>query len=314
MVDLHEPVLVRPVLEFLLHRPDGVYADLTVGTGGHAEAILRALGPGGRLICADQDPEVLEIARRRLEALESRGDAQAGEHGEGVRALHERVHFHRASFSDFDRVLAAEGLGAVDGILLDLGLNTWTLARPEVGQSYQTEGPLRMVVDPDLTVTAEQFLARAREEELARVFTEFAEVRRPRLYARRIVEARRQRPLRTTADLVRVLSGGKPGALPASELSRLFQALRVEVGREMERLDLFLERAGDWIRPGGRLVILSYASHEDRRVKDLTRRGEGTPGAFVPLLRSPLRPGEDEVRTNRRARSAKLRCFERRDT
>ena len=108
------------------------------------------------------------------------------------------------------------------------------------------------------------------------------------------------------------LVGARPGDPGPSEMSRLFQAIRVEVNHEMERLDRFLERAADWIAPGGRLVIISYASHEERRAKGLARRGEGTPEAFMPLLRSPVRPGDDEVLRNRRARSARLRCFERR--
>ncbi len=290
----HEPVLVRETVECLVHRPDGTFADVTVGTGGHAEAILGALGPGGRLIGVDQDPTVLAIAKQRLEA-----------HGD-------RVHLYRASFSDFDRVLAAEGLDAVDGILADLGLNTYTLARADLGLSYQLEGPLDMRVDPDLTRTAADFLARAAEEDLVRVFRDHGDVRRARLFASRITGARRERPIRAVSDLVRALSGDRPGAVPAGELSRLFQAIRVEVGQEMERLERLLERAGDWIRPGGRLVVISYGSHEDRRVKEMSRRGEGNPGAFRPLLRNAVRPGTEEVLRNRRARSAKLRCFERR--
>ncbi len=276
----------------LVHRPDGAYLDGTVGTGGHAEAIVAALAPTGRLICLDQDPDPLAVARKRL------GD-QGG-----------RIHFHRGSFSDTDRVLAAESLAAFDGIVLDLGLNSWSLAQPAKGLSYQLDGPLTMDLDPDLGGDASRLLAEAGEEDLVRLFTEYGDVRRPRLFAQRLLRFRAQRPLRTTGDLVRALQV-RPGDPGPGELSRLFQAIRVEVNREMERLDRFLERAGDWIAPGGRLVIISYASHEERRVKGLARRGEGAPEAFRPLLRSPIRPGDDEVERNRRARSARLRCFER---
>jgi 16S rRNA (cytosine1402-N4)-methyltransferase len=289
----HEPVLVEEVVSALVHRPDGIFLDGTVGTGGHAEAILNVLSPSGRLICLDQDPDPLAIAKERL-----------GERGE-------RVHFHRGDFSDLDRVLAKESLAAFDGILLDLGLNSWSLAQPAKGLSYQLDGPLTMDLDPDLDRDAARLLAHAGEEDLVRIFAEYGEVRRPRLYAGRLRRAREHRPLRTTGDLVRALQG-RPGDPGPSEMSRLFQAIRVEVNHEMERLDRFLARADDWVAPGGRLVIISYASHEERRVKGLTRRGEGTPEAFAPLLRSPIRPGDDEVGRNRRARSARLRCFERR--
>jgi 16S rRNA (cytosine1402-N4)-methyltransferase len=294
VADLHVPVLVAEVVEALVRRPDGTYADGTTGTGGHAEAILHALSPQGRLICVDQDPDALDVARGRL-----------GEQGG-------RVSYHRGSFHELGAAFAAVGVSAVDGILLDLGLNSWSLAQVGKGLSYSVDGPLRMDLDPDGGRTAADFLATASFDELVRVFTEYGDVRRPRLFARRILEARRRRPLRTTGDLVRALVGEAPGSVGADEFSRLFQAIRVEIGLEMERLERFLERAADWIVPDGRLVVISYASHEDRRVKGLTRRGEGSPGAFRPLLRSPLRPGEEEVHRNRRARSARMRCFERR--
>jgi 16S rRNA (cytosine1402-N4)-methyltransferase len=291
----HEPVLVREVVEALVHRPGGIYLDGTVGTGGHAEAILGALTPAGRLVCLDQDPDPLAVARERLRE-------QGG-----------RVCLRRGSFSDLDCVVAEEAPGGFDGILLDLGLNSWSLAQPGKGLSYQLEGPLTMALDPDLGRDATRLLAEISEEELVRLFAEYGEVRRPRLFAHRLLRAREHRPLRTTGDLVRALLA-RPGDPGPGEMSRLFQAIRVEVNHEMDRLDRFLERAADWIAPGGRLVIISYASHEERRVKGLHRRGEGTPEAFLPLLRSPVRPGDDEVRRNRRARSARLRCFERRGT
>lgn len=294
MDEPHVPVLVAEVVAALVWRPDGTFVDGTCGTGGHAAAILEALSPRGRLICVDQDPDALQVAQGRL-----------GEQGG-------RVSFHRGSFHELGAALAPVGVSAVDGILLDLGLNSWSLARPEKGLSYSIDGPLRMDLDPDVGRTAGDFLATASFDALVRVFTEYGDVRRPQLLARRVLEARRRRPLRTTGDLVRALAGDAPGSVGPSELSRLFQSIRVEIGLEVERLERFLERAADWTRPGGRLVVIAYASHEDRRVKGLARGREGTPEAFRPLLRSPLRPGDEEVRRNRRARSARMRCFERR--
>lgn len=293
MAGLHEPVLVSEVVAALVHRVDGIYLDGTVGTGGHAEAILGALSPRGRLICLDQDPDALEVAKARL-----------GEQGG-------RVSYHRGSFSDLDPVLSARGITALDGAVLDLGLNSWSLAQAGKGLAYTVDGPLRMDVDPDLGRTAADLLREEGEEALVRIFVEYGGVRRPRLYARRILQARERRALATTGELVRALDGGRPGSTGADELSRLFQSLRVEVCREMERLERFLDRAADWIAPGGRLAILTYGSHEEIRIKDRIRTGEGTSGAWKPLLRKPIRPGAEEVRRNRRARSAKLRVFER---
>jgi 16S rRNA (cytosine1402-N4)-methyltransferase len=293
VIDWHVPVLVDEVLGHLLWRPDGVYLDGTTGTGGHAEAILRTLPPPGRLLCIDQDPDVLAVAQARL-----------GDHGG-------RVHFYRANFAELDPILSEEGIPHFDGILLDLGLNSYSLAQKDKGLSYQTDGPLSMRCDPTLPETAADILARRSEEELARIFTDFGEARRPRLYARRVVEARKLRPLDTTAALVRALLGGHPGQLTPAELSRLFGALRVAVGREMERLDEFLRRCPEWIGPSGRLAIIAYASHEDRRIKHLTSPGEGTPQPFRPLHRGAIQAGPEEIRQNVLARSAKLRCFER---
>jgi 16S rRNA (cytosine1402-N4)-methyltransferase len=293
VVNLHEPVMVRPVLDLFVHRLDGVYLDGTAGTGGHAEAILQRLSPLGRLICLDQDPDVLVVARERLAPF---GD---------------RCRFHRGSFSETGDFLAAESLTAVDGILLDLGLNAWSLVQPGKGLSYLMDGPLRMNVDPDLPRSAAEVIGRASEAEMVRVFTEYGGVRRPRVYARRVVAARGKQTIRTTYELVRAFTGSTPGDPGPAELSRLFQALRVEVGREADRLERFLGRAPGWVSPGGRLAILSYASHEDRRVKEWSRRWRDDPDGFVPLHKGVIRPDAEEVLRNRKARSARLRVFER---
>jgi len=283
--------MVREAVEHLVVDPDGSYVDGTGGTGGHSAAILRALSAVGRLVVVDQDPDALAVARARL----------GGES--------ERVRFHRGSFHRLDEALSAAGLEAVDGILLDLGLNSWTLARPEKGLSYTVDVPLGMALDPDLRRTAADLLANVTENQLARLLAEYGGVRRARLFARRIVEARRRAGLRTTGDLVRAVQGGVPGSVREDELSQIFQAVRVEVGEEMARLEEFLARVGEWVKPRGRLVIISYGSHEDSRAKDFARSGEGSPGGFGPLLRKTLRPGEEEIRRNRRARSARMRVF-----
>jgi 16S rRNA (cytosine1402-N4)-methyltransferase len=284
LVLYHVPVLVKEVVSTLLHRLDGVYCDATAGTGGHTLALLEALGPQGRVISLDQDPVTLEVARERL-----------GDQGE-------RVRFHRGSFSNLGDVLRAESLD-------DLGLNTYTLSRPEAGQSYLFDAPLDMAVDPDVPFNAADYLARASESELADVFHRFGDLRRSRVYAERIVHARRRSPIRTTFDLVRAVKGDLP--LPPAELSRIYQAIRVVVLQELERLEQFLDGLPEWIAPGGRVAIISYASHEDRLVKTRLHRQKGPTAAFSSLTKKPIVPGSEEIANNRRARSAKLRVFER---
>ncbi|MCA9728684.1 MAG: 16S rRNA (cytosine(1402)-N(4))-methyltransferase RsmH, partial [Candidatus Eisenbacteria bacterium] len=221
-----------------------------------------------------------------------------------------RVRFHRTSFSNLGGVLRAEGLVGCDGILADLGLNTFTLDRPESGQSYLHDVPLDMAVDPDVPFNAAEYLARVRESDLDEVFRRFGDLRRARLYARRIVEARERAPLRTTFDLVRAVRGPEP-PLPPAELSRIYQSIRVVVLQEFARLEQFLDGLPDWVAPGGRVAIISYASHEDRIVKSKLHGAKGPTAAFQSLTKKPIVPGTAEVARNRRARSAKLRVFER---
>lgn len=292
MIELHVPVMVPEVLEALITDPAGLYGDLTTGTGGHLEAIQSRLLPKGRLIALDQNPAVLEIARGRLK--------------EGLAG----VRFIRGSFDRLDALgldLAAEPL---DGALLDLGLNSRLLETSELGLSYSYDGPLDMRVDPDLDLRADQLLKRATLEELTALFREEGDLRRAPLYARRIVDARGRAPLATTFDLVRALRGPEDEPLSPAELSRCFQALRVRINDEVGRLRRFLEQAPGWIRPGGRLVILTYQSHEDRVIKELLHGGPEAP--FQPLSKKPLAPTPEEVRRNSRARSVKLRGYARR--
>lgn len=295
LADLHVPVMVGEVLEFLLHDSAGVYCDATTGTGGHSKEILERLASPGRLICLDQDPVALDVARERLE---NTGD---------------QVRFHRGSFSRLDLVLRSEGLDGFDGILADLGLNSYTLDRPDAGMSYQQDVPLDMAVDPDVPRNAAELVQSASQSELAELLREFGDLRRAELYARRIVDARRG-GLETTGDLVRALRRVDERRIDrnvdAGELSRIFQALRVVVLEEMPRLDALLAHAHEWLRPGGRLVVLSYAGHEDRKLKVWSKENTGSEGDFIALQKKPLAPGREEVGRNRRARSAKLRAFE----
>lgn len=306
----HQPVLPSEVLAFLEPRAGGVYLDGTIGGGGHARMILEACGPAGRLIGLDRDPEALARAR---EVLAPFGD---------------RVILRHANYADADRVLADLGIEGLDGMLLDLGVSSYQLDAPGRGFSFREEGPLDMRMDPSEGLTAAEVVNGFDVRELTRIFREYGEERHAGRIARRIVAARQKAPLTTTrqlADLVRetVPGGSIPGRIhPAT---RVFQALRIFVNRELDHVALGTAGGIDLLKPGGRLVVISFHSLEDRIVKRLFR--EEAKGCICPpglpvcacghqprvelLTRQGVRPGGEEVAANPRARSAVLRAVRR---
>jgi len=275
-------------------RPERLYVDGTVGEGGHAEAILRRTSQRGELWGLDRNPMVLQVAAGRLAPFTSR-----------FRLMH-------ASFARLGELLAARTPPRTAGILLDLGLSLYLLRRSGRGFSFQEDEPLDMRLDPTAPgPTARQLLQDSSREELERIFREYGEEPQARRLARVLVEGRRRRPLATTAHLVQVVqetlgSGRRGRHHPAT---RVFQALRLAVNRELEELEAFLEGAPTWLEPEGRLVIISYHSLEDRMVKQRFLSWERA-GLMVRLGRKPLTPTPAEVARNPRARSAKLRVAE----
>jgi 16S rRNA (cytosine1402-N4)-methyltransferase len=285
---VHRPVLLAEVLEWLAPREGAVIVDGTAGAGGHAAAIARRVGPGGRVIGLDRDPDMLALARAAT------GDLP-------VTLVH-------ASYDDLDEVLARLGLPRVDGILLDLGLSSDQLAWSHRGFSFAADGPLDMRFDPDSDTTAADLVNRLPANELADLFYELGEERHSRRIARRIEEARRIEPIRTTGQLARIVRSGVPGKWgPIDPATRVFQALRIAVNGELERLDRALARLPDWLADAGRAAIISFHSLEDRRVKRAFRE---TP-ELRALTKKPIVASAEEVRHNPRARSAKLRVAER---
>ncbi|HEX9725166.1 MAG TPA: 16S rRNA (cytosine(1402)-N(4))-methyltransferase RsmH [Vicinamibacteria bacterium] len=287
----HRPVLVDEVLGYLAPVPSGVYVDATVGAGGHATAILEASSPSGRLIGIDRDEAALATSRKRLECF---GD---------------RVHLHHGTFAHLAEHLENDGSEAVNGIVADLGLSSMQLADGDRGFAFSAEGPLDMRFDRGSGETAAELIDRLSERELADLLFNLGGERKSRAIARRIVE---RRPIETTRDLRRavhsVLGSGRRGGIDPA--TRTFQALRIAVNRELENLETFLEVATDKLAPGGRLVVISYHSLEDRAVKWAFRE-KSKSEMFRVLTRKPLRPREGEISANRRARSAKLRALER---
>ena len=269
--------------------------DATVGLGGHSFELARRLGPLGRLIGLDKDPKALAIARERLQPPA------------GMENNWPKVELINASFA---QVAEFVGANQADGILADLGLSSLQLADTARGFSFQAEGALDMRMDPGAPMTAEQVVNQLSERELADLIYEFGEERRSRRIARAIV---RSRPVRTSKQLAEVVTGAagpmKPGQIhPAT---RTFQALRIFVNRELDDLKALLHQdsAPRVLRPGGRLVIISFHSLEDRIVKDAFRDGAQR-GWYRLLTKKPVTAGEEEVEANPRSRSAKLRAVE----
>jgi 16S rRNA (cytosine1402-N4)-methyltransferase len=289
----HTPVLLTQVLAFLRPIPDGLYLDLTVGTGGHAEAILEACGPSGRLVGLDRDAEVLPLARERLARF-----------GPRVRLLH-------GDYRDLGTLAAAEGLTAWDGVLFDLGLSSVQLDDPGRGFAFSRVGPLDMRMDrAGGGITAAELLRALPEQELFRILREYGEERWARRIARRIVAVRAAAPLTRTDELAELVAGAIPRRAWPRRIhpaTRTFQGLRIAVNRELDGLAEALGVAAGGLRPGGRIVVIAFHSLEDRIVKHALR---GNPSLAV-LTKKPVAPGPEEVAANPRARSAKLRAARR---
>ena len=293
----HVPVLLKEAIDFLAVQRGGTYLDATVGLGGHSCEIAKRLGAPGHLIGFDKDPAALEMASQRL----------------GVRVNESpTVTLIHASFAEAGERIPPASL---DGLLADLGVSSLQLDDPQRGFSFQADGPLDMRMNPMSGRTAEQVVNHLDERELADVIYEFGEERRSRRIARALV---RSRPIQTTKQLVDVVSAA---ARPMNQghdqydrrihpATRTFQALRIFVNRELDDLKALLEAAPRVLKPGGRLVVISFHSLEDRIVKDATRDG-AKQGIYRLLTKKPVTASEEEIAGNPRSRSAKMRAAER---
>jgi 16S rRNA (cytosine1402-N4)-methyltransferase len=285
----HVPVLLKEAIDFLAVRRGGTYIDATVGLGGHSLEIAKRLGAPGHLIGFDKDPAALEIARERL----SGGDWPT------VELLH----------GSFAELVKNQEPGATNGILADLGVSSLQISDAARGFSFQADGPLDMRMNPQSEPSAEQVVNQFDERELADLIYEFGEERRSRRIARAIV---RSRPILTTAQLAAVISTAARSMKherihPAT---RTFQALRIFVNAELDDLRKLLQTAPQLLKPGGRLVVISFHSLEDRIVKDAMREGAKL-GQYRLLTKKPVTASELEIDRNPRARSAKMRAAER---
>jgi len=296
---MHQPVLPSEAIEALAIRPDGLYVDGTFGRGGHSRLILERLGPSGRLIALDRDPQAASAARAIADP---------------------RFTFYKASFSDLSMVPPR-----AQGMLFDLGVSSPQLDDPGRGFSFRHDGPLDMRMDPEAGMSAAEFLATAEEQEIRGVIRDYGEERFAKQIAAAIVAARRGQPIvrtRQLADLVgQAVRTREPGQDPAT---RTFQALRIHVNRELEEVSLMLPQATARLAAGGRLAVISFHSLEDRTVKrfmqasarpevprGLPLRASEMPQPVLKLVGRPVKPSAEEIRNNPRARSATLRVAER---
>ena len=283
----HYPVLLDEVVKYLAIRPDGVYVDVTAGLGGHTGAIAERL-QSGLVISCDRDPESLEMAKRRTAAYA------------------ERIRFHQGEFSTLGNALKANGIEEVDGIVADLGTSRFQLSSGERGFSLMEDGPLDMRMNRNDTGTAGDLVNFLSEKELADLIFNLGEERRSRRIAKAIV---RGRPIWTTSRLARVIEEAVPRTGKIHPATQTFMALRLKVNRELEELEQLLEEAPARLRSGGRLVVLTFMSTEDRMVKQAFQ-ALGRSGRATILTKHVVRPTEEEVRENPASRSAKLRALE----
>ena len=292
MAPTHIPVLFQEALSLLAPSDGEAFLDGTVGAGGHAEAIAALVGPGGILVGNDGDPAALEAAGSRL----SRFPWAKLVHGD---------------FSDLPALREAAGGRAFDGILLDLGISSLQLDDPGRGLSFRSDGPLDMRRDPSAGgATAREILRRTPEKALADLFYRFGDEWFSRRIARAVVARREKEPLESTVELARLVAAAIPRKAWPREIhpaTKVFQALRIAVNRELDSLSSFLDEFPLHLAPGGRVAVISFHSLEDRLVKEAFRR-HASAGKVEILTRKPVVPGEEECRENPRARSARLRA------
>lgn len=310
MLEFHRPVLLNETIALLDPKPGGVFLDATLGGGGHAAAILERISPNGILVGIDRDPEAIEYARQRL--------ARYGQ----------RVKFVQGDFRDVGSILASVGITELDGALFDLGVSSHQLESGR-GFSFMRDEPLDMRMSPaEGTLSAADVVNTYTESDLAEIIRQYGEERYARQIARAIVERRKSAPIRTTGELVETIIsavGGKYRGLDIHPATRTFQAIRIEVNKELEAIEAGVTGAIEHLKIGGRICVISFHSLEDRIVKKTFRKLSGhcecPPRALKcecgarrilqVLTKKPVTPSEKEIAENPRSRSAKLRCAER---
>ena len=306
----HTSVLLEETVDGLKVKPDGIYVDATLGGGGHAYEVASRLSDKGRFIGIDQDADAIEAAGARLSGF-----------GEKVTII-------RSNYCDMKPRLHEIGIDKVDGIVIDLGVSSYQLDTAERGFSYRTDAPLDMRMDQRQTTTAKDIVNDYSEAELYRVIRDYGEDKFAKNIAKHIVNKRKESPIETTGQLIEVIKGAIPmkvRAVGGHPAKKTFQAIRIECNRELDVLKDSIDAMIDLLNPGGRLCIITFHSLEDRIVKRAFKKNEnpctcppnfpvcvcGNVSKGKQLTRKPIIPGEEELEYNKRAKSSKLRVFER---
>lgn len=293
----HKPVLLEEVIKFLICQSAGIYVDCTVGSGGHARLILERTAPEGRLIGLDWDAQAIRRASQNLASF-------------GTRAT-----LINKNFREIGEVLKSLGIQKVNGILLDLGVSAEQIEDGERGFSFQRDGPLDMRMSAEITTTAKDLVNNLSAAELRDIFRKYGEEKWADRIAKAIVQQRQSAPINSTGELVKIIKKAIPFPRPRLHpATRPFQALRIAVNKELENLEIFLNQAPELLLPKGRMVVISFHSLEDRLVKnrfrELVRGNKQGFSAFCLLTPKPVTSPRPEIKTNPRARSAKLRAIE----
>jgi 16S rRNA (cytosine1402-N4)-methyltransferase len=288
----HFPVLLEESVSLLTENRGKIYVDATVGLGGHSYEILKR-NPDAFLIGIDKDPYALDKAKERLKEFEG------------------RFALYQADYKDIDLVLKEEGIEAVDGILMDLGVSMLQLKTPERGFSFMVEAPLDMRMNPDQRLTAYDVVNRYKEKDLARIIKEYGEERFAYRIAKAIVSYRRKKPIETTKELAQIVENAVPKGFykKIHPATKTFQAIRIEVNKELDHLKEALLKIPHLLNPKGRVAIISFHSLEDRLVKHAFRNFEKE-GLLKVITKKPITPSEEEIKLNPPSRSAKLRVAE----
>lgn len=304
--EYHIPVLYNETLDNLVVNPDGVYVDCTLGGGGHSEGILKRLSPKGVLISIDQDDQAIEYARKRLGGYKN-------------------WKVFKSNFENMDNVIYMAGYDKVDGILMDIGVSSTQLDDPERGFSYRYDTKLDMRMNSSAPISAYEVVNTYSEGELSKILFEYGEERHARKIARFIVENRAKAPIETTGDLVAIIKRAYPERAAKHPAKKTFQAIRIEVNKELEVLETAITKGLECLKPGGRFAIITFHSLEDRMVKTMFK--DFCTGCICPprlpicmcnqkpkakqITRKPIIPSEEELKYNNRAHSSKLRVIER---
>lgn len=306
MIEYHSPVMLKESLDLLITDRSGVYFDATLGFGGHTAEILRRLDKTGRVVAADVDKDAFEYSKKKF-------------------SLESAISLYNFNYSFIDVIAKIESLKYFNGILADLGVSSFQLDNPDSGFTFRTDAPLDLRMDKTKKFTAADIVNTFEEEDLANIFFQYGEEKNSRKIARSIIQKRVSKKINTTRDISVIISELVPQNFLKKTLSRIFQALRIYVNDELDNLKLFLENSVKVLKKGGRIVVISYHSLEDRIVKDFFKAEASVnlspkedPLGLVKiearlklLSKKPIIPSDIEIRNNYRARSAKLRAAER---